>query len=384
MTGLDFDANLRLGKRPIEPMLKKSEYGLDERKREILRAIVRLHISTGQPVGSMVLTKQSREGLSSASIRNICGDLEEEGYLSHPHTSAGRVPTDKGYRFYVDNVMGATRVSRTDAARINGLFDRESITSSERLMEGTSRLLSQLSDNVGIVISPLISQEMLHHIEFVKLTDLRILVITVSSSGRVQDQVIRIDTEFSQPELNTTARYLVENFHNWTLFNIREELLRRMTEEKALYDELLQNAVLLCSQSLREGDQPDVFIEGASTIVTKPDFADTELVRALFKMFEQKSRIIKILNECIDGARLENVAVRIGSENRMDDMRTCTVIASRCFYSGGTAVGGIGVVGPTRLEYDRLISIVDYIAKLCERALSGQGFTSESRPETAG
>lgn len=365
-------------------MLKKSEYGLDERKREILRAIVRLHIATGQPVGSLVLTRQSKEGLSSASIRNLCGELETEGYLSHPHTSAGRVPTDKGYRFYVDNVVGATKVSRTDAARINELFDRESITSSERLMERMSRLLSQLSDNVGIVISPLISQEMLHHIEFVKLTDLRILVITVSSTGRVQDQVIRIDTEFSQQELNTTARYLAENFHGWTLFNIREELLRRMTEEKALYDELLQNAVLLCSQSLREGDQPDVFIEGASTIVTKPDFADTELLRALFKMFEQKSRIIKILNECIEEALPENVAVLIGRENRTDDMRSCTVIASRCFYSGGTAVGGIGVVGPTRLEYDRLISIVDYTAKLCERALTGTAFTPENRAESAG
>jgi len=365
-------------------MQKKNEHNLEERKREILRAIVRLHISTGQPVGSLALTRLSKEGLSSASIRNICGELENEGYLSHPHTSAGRVPTDKGYRFYVDNVMGSTRVSRTDAARINELFDKESFTSSERLMERTSRLLSQLSDNVGIVVSPLISQEMLHHIEFVKLADLRILVITVSSTGRVQDQVIRIDSEFSQQELNTTARYLVENFHGWTMVSIREELLRRMTEEKALYDELLQNAVLLCSQSLSEGDQPVVFIEGASTIVTKPDFADTELMRVLFKILEQKNRIIKILNECIEGARRENVAVLIGSENTADDMRSCTVIASRCFYTGGTAVGGIGVVGPTRLEYARLISIVDYTAKLCERALSGQAFTPDNRAVTDG
>ena len=384
MTGLDFDANLRLGSAASQVMLKKNEHNLEERKREILRAIVRLHISTGQPVGSLALTKLSKEGLSSASIRSICGELENEGYLSHPHTSAGRVPTDKGYRFYVDNAMGSTRVSRTDAARINELFDKEPFTSSERLMERTSRLLSQLSDNVGIVVSPLISQEMLHHIEFVKLADLRILVITVSSSGRVQDQVIRIDTEFGQQELNTTARYLVENFHGWTLVGIREELLRRMTEEKALYDELLQNAVLLCSQSLMESDLPDVFIGGASTIVTKPDFADTEVMRVLFKMFEQKSRIIKILNECIEVARHENVAVLIGSENTADDMRSCTVIASRCFYSGGTAVGGIGVVGPTRLEYARLISIVDYTAKLCERALSGQAFTPDNRTVTAG
>jgi heat-inducible transcriptional repressor len=122
---------------------------------------------------------------------------------------------------------------------------------------------------------------------------------------------------------------------------------------------------------LQEGDQPDVFIEGASNIISKPDFADTERMRALFKMFEQKSRIVKILNQCVEGGRREAVAVRIGKENRFADLRGCTVIASPCVYPGGAAVGSIGVVGPTRLEYERLIAIVDYIARLFERALDG-------------
>jgi heat-inducible transcriptional repressor len=238
-------------------------------------------------------------------------------------------------------------------------------------MERTSRLLSQLSNNVGIVVSPSSARDILHHIEFVKLPDSRILVITVSSAGRVQDRVIRVDAEFSQDELNSTSRYLVENFHGRTLAEIRDELLLRMSEEKALYDEFLRNAVLLCSQSLQEGDQPDVFIEGASNIIAKPDFADTERMRALFKMFEEKSRIVKILNECIESARREAVAVRIGSENRFAGLRGCTVIASTCVYPGGSDVGSIGVVGPTRLEYDRLIAVVDYIARLFERALGG-------------
>ncbi|HUK92236.1 MAG TPA: heat-inducible transcriptional repressor HrcA, partial [Blastocatellia bacterium] len=324
----------------------------------------------------------SREGLSSATIRNICAELESEGYLSHPHTSAGRVPTDKGYRYYVDNLMKSTKVSRTDAARINEILEEEAVTTPGKLMERTSILLSQLSGNVGIVIPPLVSQEMLHHIEFVKLADSRILVITVSSSGRVQDKVIRIDTEFAQDELNATARYLIDNFGGWTLFEIREEILRRMTEEKALYDTLLRNAVLLCSRSLQEGDQPDVFVEGASNIINKPDFADTERMKALFKMFEQKTRIIKILNQCIESANHDPVAVRIGSENSMTDMRSCTVIASGCFYNGSSTVAQIGVVGPTRLEYDRLISIVEYTARMCARLLAGKGFAVENRPHT--
>jgi heat-inducible transcriptional repressor len=355
-------------------MKTKSGYSFDDRKKEILAAIVKSHIATGQPVGSFALAKRSSEHLSSATIRNICAELEDEGYLKHPHTSAGRMPTDKGYRFYVDKVISSTKLSRSDVARINErLLDEETLTSPERLMERTSQLLSQLSDNVGIVITPSISNDIMHHIEFVRLPDARILVITVSSAARVQDRVIRVDSEFTQEELNKTARYLLDNFRGWMLTEIRDELLRRMSEEKALYDNLLRNAVLLCSQSLQDGDKPDVFIEGASNIIAKPDFADTERMKALFKLFEEKSRIVKILDECIESARRESVAVRIGSENLFADLRDCTVIASPCYYAGGTAVASLGVVGPTRIEYDRLISIVDYIARLFERVLDTGG-----------
>ncbi len=363
-------------KRAKESLLAKGvEYrsdpcGLDERKQEILSAIVKVHITTGQPVGSFTLAKQSSEGLSSATMRNMCAELEDEGFLMHPHTSAGRVPTDKGYRYYVDNLMSTTELSEADAAHINKqLLDEETLSNPERLMERTSQLLSQLSDNVGIVVPPTISQDRLHHIEFVKLPDSRILVITASSVGRVQDRLIRLDEDFSQNDLNATARYLIENFRGLSLAEIRDELLGRMTEEKALYDQLLRNAMLLCSQSLQEGDQPDVFIEGASNIITKPDFSDTERMRALFKMFEQKGRVVKILNECIEDARRESIAVRIGSENRFLDLRDCTIIASPCFYGNGETAGSIGVVGPTRIEYDRLISIVTYIARMFERVL---------------
>src|SRR6185503_10865288 len=353
-------------------MTKRSGNRFDDRKREIFATIVKDHIATGQPVGSFALANKSRENLSSATIRNICAELEDEGYLTHPHTSAGRLPTDRGYRFYVDNFLGSTKLSRSEAARIDErLLDEQSLANPELLMERTSRLLSQLSDNVGIVVSPSSSRDILQHIEFVKLPDARILVVTVSSGGRVQDRVIRIEGDFTQDELNATSRYLIENFHGWTMAEIRDELLVRMSEEKALYDQFLRNAVLLCSQSLQEGDQPDVFIQGASNIISKPDFADTERMRALFNMFEQKSRIVKILNECIESASREAVSVRIGAENRFADLRGCTVIASPCVYPGGAAVGSIGVVGPTRLEYDRMIAVVDYIARLFDRTLGG-------------
>jgi heat-inducible transcriptional repressor len=187
--------------------------------------------------------------------------------------------------------------------------------------------------------------------------------------------VIRADEEFSQDELNSTSRYLMENFHGYTLTEIRDEVASRMTEEKALYDRLLRNAAKLCRQTVQDSDRLVVFIEGASNILEKPDFSDTEQLRALFRMFEQKGRIIKILNECIASSARDDVAVLIGSENRLSGLQGCTVIASPCFYAGETPVGGIGVVGPTRIEYDRLISIVDHIARLFGRVLD---------PETSG
>ena len=349
-------------------MQKRSGFNFDDRKKEILAAVVRGHIASGQPVGSLALSERSTQKLSSATIRNICAELEDEGFLTHPHTSAGRIPTDRGYRYFVDNLIGSRKLSRSDETRINEqLLDEGTLSSPETLMERTSHLLSQLSDNVGIVIRPSSTTDILHHIEFVKLPDSRILAITVSSAGRVQDRLIRVDVDFSQDELNSTARYLVDNFAGWTLIEVRDELLRRMAEDKALYDRLLRNAVVLCSESLQEGDQPDVFIEGASSIFSKPDFGDNERLRSLFRMLEQKSRIVKILNECMSSAGKEAVAVRIGAENRIADLRDCAVIASSCLYAGGTAVGKIGVMGPTRMEYDRLIGIVDYISKLFDR-----------------
>ncbi|MEW6208072.1 MAG: heat-inducible transcriptional repressor HrcA [Acidobacteriota bacterium] len=353
--------------------MRKSGLVFDNRKKELLATIVRTHVATGQPVGSFTLAEKSSEKLSSASIRNTCAELEGEGYLTHPHTSAGRVPTDKGYRYYVDNLIPAKLISKADAARINErLLDEETRISPERFMERASLMLSRLSDNIGIVVSPPIARESLKHINFVRMTDSRILVITVSSAGRVQDRIIRLDADFTQDELNSTARYLMENFHGWTLSEIRDELALRVKEAEALYDRFLRNAILLCTTSVEESDQPDVFIEGASNLLTKPDFGGAGSLRALFKMLEQKSRMVKILDECLESSHRETVAVRIGSENRLTDLRECAIIASPCFYAGGLQAASLGVVGPTRLDYDRLIGIVDYIARLFERTLGQQ------------
>ncbi len=356
-------------------MIKEGREIVDERSREMLALLIRTHITTGEPVGSRTISKLTREGLSPATVRNIIADLEDTGYLEQPHTSAGRVPSDKGYRFYVDHILEQTGLPESDETTIqHGLLGEQrgaNWPSADQLMSRASHLLSLFSESVGIVISPNIAYDIIKHIDFVRLSDGRILVITVSRAGLVQDRLVRIDEDLTQDELHRTANYVNANFSGMSLLVIRTELLKRLSEEKALYDRLLQNAIMLCELGLSENDQtePDVFVEGASNIVSKPDFGDVEKIRELLRVFEEKSRLIKILNECVGQMFEQPVAIRIGAENSLPSLRGCAVITAHYSY-GDQIIGSLGVVGPVRMEYARTIGVVNYIARLLEQALA--------------
>ncbi|HWQ34510.1 MAG TPA: heat-inducible transcriptional repressor HrcA [Blastocatellia bacterium] len=349
---------------------------LDERSREMLALLVETHVSTGEPVGSRTISKLSKEGLSAATVRNVMSDLEGAGYLEQPHTSAGRIPTSKCYRFYVDHIIETTRLSEADEAVIRRWMLGQEWNSPERLMARVSHLLSQLSDNVGIVVAPSLAQDVIKHIEFMRLNDGRILVITVSRTGLVQNRLVRVEDDLTQEELDRTARYVNANFSGMTLSSIRTELLRQMSEEKALYDRLLQNASKIWERGFSPSEDSeaeldtDVFVEGASNIVTKPDFADVELISSLFRIFEEKSRLVRILNECLADHSIPPVRVRIGGENSLPELRGCTVITSTWNY-GDQVLGSLAVVGPMRMHYARMINVVNYVARLMERVLSG-------------
>ena len=341
----------------------------DQRSRDVLLSIVKLYIETGEPVGSRTLSKCYKENLSAATIRNIMADLEDGGYLTHPHTSAGRIPTDKGYRFYVDSILSEVRISKSDELAIRLSLLDTNMGSAVEFMERTSHLLSQISDNVGIVISPGLAHDVLQHMEFIKLPDGRILVITVSRSGVVRDRIVGLEESFTQDELDKTARYVVDNFKGMSLLAIRSEILKRMSEEKTLYDRLLQTAMLLCSRSLGEDVSGQVYVDGTSTILSKPAFTDAERMRGLFRMYEEKGKLLKILNECLVASSVTGVCVKIGSENNTPSLYNCAIITSPYSY-GNSVIGGVGVVGPTRMEYARMITVVNYIARLFERVFS--------------
>jgi heat-inducible transcriptional repressor len=353
----------------------------DARGRFVLGEIIREHLRTGEPVGSRAVSEQCAgvSGWSSATIRNVMAELEEAGLVEQPHTSAGRVPTDKGYRYFVDHMIGDARLTKNDLDAIDrtlGDSRADAGHAQSRLMERVSHLLSELSENVGIVVSPSLSENHLQHIEFVALSDGRVLVVMVFAPNVIQNKIIRTDEPLSQDDLERTARYLNAEFSGKSLAVIRAEILRRMQAEKILYDRLLRNAVLLCERSLEgeDAEAGDVYVDGASNILSKPDFADIARLRELFRTLEEKSRLVQILGECIAASGRGGVRVFIGRELDAPSMRACALITSPYRIGAGEAAGTIGVVGPMRIEYARTMAVVNYVARRVESVLS-QGAT---------
>jgi len=301
-------------------------------------------------------------------------ELEDLGFLEKPQPSTGQIPTDSAYRNYVENVLNSTKLSKEDVAAIEtiGLGD-EVLTRPDRLMERASHVLSELSNNVGIVVWPSLADNGLKNIRFVKLPDNRILVVLVSTSKIVHDKVITLDEEFSQEELNRTARFLNTEFAGKSLLAIRAEIISLIKKEKALYDTVVRNAILLCERSLQGEDvvAAEVFLDGASNIFDKPEFSNTERIRELFQTFEEKSRLIKILNECVAGDSTGAVRVLIGTENPVSSMQHCSVITTSYRVSTGVC-GTLGVVGPTRIAYGRMMAVVNYLGRFMERAFSNE------------
>ncbi|MBA2606184.1 MAG: heat-inducible transcriptional repressor HrcA [Acidobacteriota bacterium] len=351
----------------------------DVRGQIILSAIINEHLVTGEPIGSKIIAEKfaNAAGLSSATIRNVMSELEDLGLVEQPHTSAGRIPTDKGYRFFVDNLIGVLTLSNEDLSLINnalGLNELDTSETPDKIMERTSRLLSALSQNVGIVVSPNFAKDRLQHIEFVNLSENRILVILVSAPNIIHNKIIRLKESLTSDELDRTARYLNAEFSGKNLAEIRTEILRLMHEETALFDKFLQTAIILCSQSIEDEEDSfgEIYVDGASNILSKRDFADLERLRELLRTIEEKSRLVQILTECLvhNASVKGNVQVVIGSENVNPSLQNCTLITAPYRVGNGETMGTLSVLGPTRIEYARMISIVSYVAQVLEKMIS--------------
>lgn len=337
---------------------------MNPRQREVLKAVIQDHILTAEPIGSRTISRRHAFHLSPASIRNIMADLEGLGLLIQPHTSAGRVPTDRGYRFYVDSLMEPEDPSPQEAQRIQERV--ETIHGeAEELLRETGRILAALTHYTCVVMAPRLEQNAFRRIEFVDLGRDRLLVVFVSASGLVLQKVVTLDEPIGGDELARVARYLDEVLEGKTLAEVRAFVLARMAEEKTMYDRLLARALSLAQKAL-EGDQVEVFVDGASHMARQPEFADVEKMRALFAAFEEKSKLVRILDACL---REVDVTVIIGSEAPVSGLAGLSLIASP-YRAGGALAGAVALVGPTRMPYARMVPLVAYTAGLVSRVLT--------------
>jgi heat-inducible transcriptional repressor len=314
------------------------------------------------------VAKKYALGLSPATIRNTMFDLEEAGYLTQPHTSAGRVPTDAGYRFYVDLLLEGRRATR-DVSGVEARLRQEvgDAPMIDDLLSSTSHVLSETSRHVGFAIAPANEHAMFLRIEFVPLHGTRILVVMVSSGNQVSQKTVDIGEGVSANELVQAANFLNTEFAGRTLDQVRSGVRERLREERTLYDQLLGLALRLASQTLDQLQGPTaVYIEGASSLleqVVEASGISAATLRALLRMVEEKQRLVRLLNEYIDGPGL---TVVIGAEHSDPELRPFSLIASTF---GGQATGAVGVIGPTRMKYSRAIAAVDVAAIAVARVL---------------
>ncbi len=336
---------------------------LSERSRQILEAIIDDYIRTAEPVGSRSVTRRHGLSLSPATVRNVMSDLEEMGYLASPHTSAGRVPTDKAFRLYVDSLLQVRDIDPDQQHEIRNRYRSRSRDVAE-LLKDTSRILSSISHYVGIVIAPRFTADVFRQIEFMQLCDSRILAILVSESGVVQNRIIESDEKLAPEDLIRMSNYLNEMLKGLTISEVKSRIVKEMEDEKVRYDALLSRALRLSEQTL---DDPcaEVFIEGQVNILEQPEFADVEKMKDIFRAFEEKSQLLALLDRCMDA---ERVNIFIGAENFLSRMNRMSVITAP-YASGPNTLGILGVIGPTRMGYDRVIPIVDYTARILTELL---------------
>ena len=342
---------------------------LSDRTRRILATLVRSYIETGEPVASATLAHRAGLNVSSATIRNVLAQLEEMGFVWQPHTSAGRVPTDAGYRCYVDMLLD-TRRSTKDASAVEARLRHEAGDAPlmDDLLSSTSHVLSEAGKGVGFAIAPPNAQALFQRIEFVPLSGNRILVVVVASGNQVSQKTVDIGEAVNTSELMQAANFLNSEFSGCTLDEVREGVIDRLKQERSLYDQLLGLALRLASSSFENLERPtSVYVDGATTLleeVVQASGISTATLKALWRMVEEKQRLVRMLTEYIDGPGL---TVVIGAEHSDPELRPFSLIAAT--YFDGRSTGTVGIIGPTRMRYSKAISAVDIAAIAVARVL---------------
>ena len=337
---------------------------LDARARHLLRALIGQYVRDGQPVGSRTLARSAGLEVSAATIRNVMSDLEELGLVTAPHTSAGRVPTAQGYRVFVDSLLELKPLSLEETEKLRLSFPESAGTQS--LLNNASELLSGVTHFVGLVTVPQREQFAFRHIDFVPLGGTRVLVILVFTDHEVQNRVIEMPRAYGAPELEQIANYLNSNYAGQPLEQIRVRLIDEMRQARADMGRLMASSIEIAEAALKVEPREDMLVAGQSNLLGVQEFPSTQKLRELFDAFSRKQELLKLLDDCIhaDGVRLF-----IGEESGFAPLGECSVVAAP-YGPPGKVLGVLGVIGPTRMEYERVIPVVQATARIVSGALN--------------
>ena len=337
---------------------------LAERDTRVLKTVVVHYIATGEPVGSRTVAKLSGLNLSPASIRNLMLDLEERGFLRQPHTSAGRLPTALGFRYYVDYILPVQELAPRMQKQIKNALALPEVEPQE-LFRQASRVLSAVSGHPALVLAPRPQGMRLKHIQFISMGGDGVLTVLVAQDHQVQTRFVRSTIRYTQEQLDRFSQYLNELCQNLTLGETRRQILARMEEDKHLFDKIVSQALSLSRQALQNEEEEELYIEGTSQILDYPEFTeDVEKIRTLFKAFEEKHHLITLLDQTLAS---QGVQIIISPDEQFPEMQLSVVASS---YSGDrTPVGSLGVIGPMRMDYGRVIPIVRYTASMVTNLL---------------
>jgi heat-inducible transcriptional repressor len=336
---------------------------LTPRDREILKDIILTYVLNAEPVSSRSVSKQGHLGLSAATIRNVMADLEEWGYLMQPHTSAGRVPTAAAYHLFIESMMQVRKVPARDRRYIE---DNLRGGDADQILGSATHMLSELSKQVGVVVTPAVGDTVLRAVDFIPISGRKVLCVVVSANGFVDNKVIMTEEEIPREELVRISNYVNQNFGGLTLRQIRERLLKMMADEQAQVNRLLVQTVELAREGLNIDDGPEVLVDGATVLLTQPELGDIQRVRRMFEAFADKARLVKLLNRCIQG---EGVRVLIGADSDLTSELDFSLVATP-YGVGDQTLGTLGILGPSRMEYDRVIPLVHFLGATLSRALA--------------
>jgi len=339
------------------------------RKKKILQTVISHYARTGKPVASSMIVRDYDFPFSSATVRNILSELEEEGYLTHPYTSAGRIPTDKGYRFYVDRLMEVQKLTGEEERRIEREY-RVKRRGLEEFMRQTSKTLSTISHHAGFILSPALDKSFLKHIELIPLGDSNILAILLTHAGLIREEVIQLKYDVDIQQLYKVSRLLNRRLSGLRVSEVREEISKLVEEESSEYLKLFEAAKWLVSQALAS-QESEIYVEGSANILAsmRENLHDYAGVRSIFRALEEKRIVLDIVRRL---TRSEGIKVLIGKENLFPEMNNFSVVSST-YKFGNRIVGALGIIGPKRMEYPKMVALVDFVAKIVNDMLNLEG-----------